>query len=450
VSAFRRNLVPLICIAFVAASVATGIFYGLLGSRLREASADTLRQPIVVAARNLERGTVMTAQDVKLSTWGGAEPVKGGYAAVAQVAGKTVDIPMQQNEPITEIRLVSRDGSAGIGIASGMRAISVHASDSSGILALLRAGHKVDVQVVSGDRGDDAKVRTLLENVEVLSVQLPDQNGGRPASPTVTLLITPAAADRLAVADSAARVRLLLRNPLDESQDSRPSLTLARVFADGGTPRGAHDRTIERAASPTLASASIDLPGGSVPRHVQLLVRIAAAEHRAVEEMAAALQWPQPAKVLQAVALAPGLASEQIVRSLEESREIAVLSSTQLSTGNHRRVSMQAGASRSECGMRIQLLPSLARAGNLRVRVQAEITASRSTGVPARRIETEVELVDGQSFVVAGLSSPADWPVLARWLFALPAKKGGNRELLVIVTAHIPSLIHTAVLAKRP
>ena len=62
-SAFKRNLVPLVCIAFVAASVATAIFYGVLGSRLREASADTPRQPIVVAAHSLDRGAIVTAAD---------------------------------------------------------------------------------------------------------------------------------------------------------------------------------------------------------------------------------------------------------------------------------------------------------------------------------------------------------------------------------------------------
>ena len=138
VSAFKRNLVPLVCIAFVAASVATAIFYGLLRSRLREASADTPRQSIVVAARGMKRGARVTATDVKLSTWGGQYPLKGGYSTIEQVIGKAVSSAVQENEPVTQARLVAGDGSAGIGIASGMRAISVHASDSSGVLALLR------------------------------------------------------------------------------------------------------------------------------------------------------------------------------------------------------------------------------------------------------------------------------------------------------------------------
>src|SRR6185436_11023965 len=142
VPAFKRNLVPLLCIALVAASVATGIFYGLLGSKLRAISGSGPRRTMVIAARAMDKGVLITPADLKLSTWGGAEPPKGTYSAIAQVAGKTVYLPVQENEPLTEARLVSPDGSAGIGIRSGMRAISVHASDSAGVLGLLRPGNR--------------------------------------------------------------------------------------------------------------------------------------------------------------------------------------------------------------------------------------------------------------------------------------------------------------------
>jgi Flp pilus assembly secretin CpaC len=64
-------------------------------------------------------------------------------------------------------------------------------------------------------------------------------------------------------------------------------------------------------------------------------------------------------------------------------------------------------------------------------------------------MDTEIELVDGQSFLIMGLSSAAKWPVLAERLFALPLKSVGNRELVVIVTAQIVELTRTATLAGR-
>jgi Flp pilus assembly protein CpaB len=447
VSAFKRNLVPLVCIAFVAASVATAIFYGLLGSRLR--SADTPRQSIVVAARGLERGAIVTATDLKLSTWGGQYPLKGAYSAIEQVTGKAVSSAVQENEPVTEARLVSGDGSAGIGIASGMRAISVHASDSSGVLALLRPGDKVDVQVVAGGRSGEVKLRTALENVEVLSVPPADPNGGRSAAPAVTLLATPENADHLALADSAARIRLLLRNPLDERREARPGLSLANVFADWSAPsRGLSGRT-HRASASWVAPAAARHYAGIGTGRVRLLVRVASAQQQTLAQLAAHASVPRRANALQVIALPAGPAPVQLLSTLEENRQIEVLSSTELSAGNDRRVGMQAGAVRGGCRLRIRFVPLLGGHGTLRLRVQPEIIAARSTRIPARRMETEVELVDGQSFLILGLTSAANWPVLAGRLFALPPTSSANRELVVIVTPQIVELTRTAALAGR-
>ena len=165
-SAFKRNLVPLLCIAFVAAAASTGIFYRLLGSRLRDASSTVPRQSLVVASHNLERGTVVKAGDLKVSTWSGAEPFTGGYTLISQVIGKTVYDAVVENEPITQTRVAAPDSSEGLAIATGMRAVSVRASDSSGVLHLLRPGYKVDVQVVGPLHGTELMLRTTLQNLE--------------------------------------------------------------------------------------------------------------------------------------------------------------------------------------------------------------------------------------------------------------------------------------------
>ena len=87
---------------------------------------------------------------------------------------------------------------------------------------------------------------------------------------------------------------------------------------------------------------------------------------------------------------------------------------------------------RGGCRMRIQFLPLLRGRGTLRLRVQPDIIVSRSARIPPRRMETEIELVDGQSFLIMGLSSSANWPVLAERLFALPPQSSGDRDLVVI------------------
>jgi Flp pilus assembly secretin CpaC len=81
--------------------------------------------------------------------------------------------------------------------------------------------------------------------------------------------------------------------------------------------------------------------------------------------------------------------------------------------------------------------------------VQPEITASASAGVATRKMDTEVELVNGQSFLMSGLSAATDWPVLADRLFAGRPRDGSNRELVVLVTLKMIEPISTAVVASR-
>jgi pilus assembly protein CpaB len=436
VPAFRRNLVPLLCIAFVAAAAATGIFYGLFATKLRDAASDASRPSIVVAARNLERGAVLKVGDVKLAMWRGAETLKGGYTAVGQVIGRSISSPVQENEAIVQMRLTSRDGSTGLGIASGMRAISVHATDSAGVLNLMYPGQKVDVQVVSDPHGGAPRLQALLQNVEVLDIDAADPSGRLAVTRGVTLLVTPAAADRLALADSAAHVRLLLRNPLDESEDTRPAVSLVDLFVDGnGLAPGYGTK------APMVGTVS-----SGVSRRVQLLVQIASAERTAVRKLAPNLPVSGTRAGLRVLSLPNDSDSVQTVLALEQSRQIEVLSSTQLTAGSNGvnvRADATYGAGRhhkanTSCGLRIQFLPLPARDGMVRLRVRPELNDPRSRAASKRKIEADLELADGQSFIVTGLSSATDWPSLARRMFAAPLKERGERELLVLVTVQSP------------
>ena len=128
-------------------------------------------------------------------------------------------------------RLVSADGQGNSGIPAGMRAVSVHVSDSTGVMELLHSGHHVDVQVVRKISEAATEVRTALQNLKVISVrpQLEQSSQGHNL-PVVTLLAKPAEADMLAAADAGARVRLVLRNPLDEEKRGRTSISLEGVM----------------------------------------------------------------------------------------------------------------------------------------------------------------------------------------------------------------------------
>ena len=205
VKPMKRNMVPLLGIAFVAAIIATGVVYGLFGGKLRGKAPEVAGQSIVVAARDLERGAVIKPEDLQLSQVKGG--LRGSYSKKEEVVGATLLEPVQKDEPLLERRVASFDpkaGGAGDGIAPGMRAVSVRVTESSGLMGLLRGGSRVDLQAVT-DRNDSTELRTILQNVEVLRVnpQLEPTATSRLPLPIATMLVPEQYADLIALADAA-------------------------------------------------------------------------------------------------------------------------------------------------------------------------------------------------------------------------------------------------------
>jgi Flp pilus assembly protein CpaB len=228
----QNNLAKLLGIALVVAIIATGVFYGLFVNKLSSSTGSG--KMVVVAARPLPPGTVLAEKDVQSMPWPAEQTPAGTFEASQQVVGNTVLVPLAQGEPVLGSRLASAEkGSGGSGVPMGMRAVSVHVTDSSGVLAQLAPGQKVDVQVLLTRKiaSAEPELRTILEGVPVLAVNPqpePSSQGGN--LPSVTLLTNPGEADVLALADSGARVRLALRNPLDNATRSRTALTLDAIL----------------------------------------------------------------------------------------------------------------------------------------------------------------------------------------------------------------------------
>lgn len=246
----KNNILKLLGIALIVTIVSTGIFYGLFVGKLT--SSQGTEKTLVVAAKALKVGTQLQATDLRTIPWPAQQPLpEGFYGSADQVAGNTVFDPIGEGEPVTASRLAtSKSGGGGSGVPAGMRAVSVHVTDSTGVLALLRSGQKVDAQVVIKAKDAGAEVRTALEDLSVLSVTPQAEMSSQGFNlPVVTLLANPAEADILAAADSGARVRLTLRNPLDGSTRVRAPLTVDAVMRTSGT------------ASPESGSATA--PGAS-------------------------------------------------------------------------------------------------------------------------------------------------------------------------------------------
>jgi pilus assembly protein CpaB len=230
----KNNLLKLLGIAFVVAIVSTGIFYGLFVNKL--SSSTSSGKNVVVAARPLKSGVVVTAADIRTILWPGEHTPKGTYETPDQVIGKTVFDFIGEEELISDTHLASEKSGGGSGVPEGMRAVSIHVTDSSGVIGMLRAGQKVDVQIVLGKTGSEITERTALENLQVLAVSAaPEGTSQGTILPAVTLLAGPGQADILAAADSGARVRLTLRNPLDGETRTNAPVSLGAVVHSSAT-----------------------------------------------------------------------------------------------------------------------------------------------------------------------------------------------------------------------
>jgi pilus assembly protein CpaB len=462
----KRRLVPLLGVAFVVAVISTGVFYGLIVGKMRTSSGQP--RPIVVAAGSLPRGTVLDKTHVKLMPLSGRAVPEGAFTDPDQVTGLTVLQNIEPDQPITQASLSSRDSAApsAQAIPEGLRAVSIRVTDSPGVVAMLHAGYKVDVQAVRSRGSGETELHTVLQDVEVLTVQPESaQNRSGPGA-VITLLAKPEDADVLGVADAGGRIRLVLRNPSDRQRMPLPSLPFPALFHPQA---GSGLSPVLRAVLPVktaAASPKAAAPAGPAPdeaaAQVQLRVQIVAISPSAAEELRSRLAPPARQDLLQVCAFRPGWSLESAVESLRAKRQIEVLSASTLLAGNNHGVSMQAGAHSAgstpagaeETGVRIQFVPSFNRNGTFRIRVAPEVTSSGREGVTTRKIETEVELSDGQGFLVAGLADSQAGSSLISRLFPGRTPEAGAGELLVLATPRLVKTVQperrSAALIQRP
>jgi pilus assembly protein CpaB len=228
----KNNMGKLLGVALVVAIMCTGLFYMMFAMKANSETGTMM----VVAAKALKAGTVLKAEDLKSIKWPVEQLPPGAHRNPQEVIGNTVFDPMEAEEPVLNARLATSQSGGGSGVPVGMRAVSVHLTDSTGVLALLHSGQKVDVQVVvgRGTKPEEVAVRTALENLTVLSVTpQPEQSSQGQNLPVVTLLAKPSEVDILAAADSGGRVRLALRNPLDSDTHRHGPLSLGTVIRGG-------------------------------------------------------------------------------------------------------------------------------------------------------------------------------------------------------------------------
>lgn len=417
----KKNVLPLIVIALVVAVASTGIFYGLIVSRM-DGSATPAPTPRLVSALALEKGHLVKESDFKLAP--APDPGVPAPAQAKDLVGRTLKEPIEAGKVFVDTMLtpLSERGVDG-GIPAGMRAVTVHIADSSSVVRMIHPGDRVDVQavVVRNRNGEpDVEVRTLLQNATVYNIPAepttPQNNPQMQGRNVLTLLSSPQDAERLSAADAGARLRVVLRNRADQTIVPLAATSLLNL---GGAPR------------PVVTSSFA--PGAPVakPAVVRTPVEL---EVRLIEVSSDLARQISPELSKETLAVASSSAQQDLPAKLEEwkqSQKAHVLASGRVVAGRAGEFSWKP-SEQSSLRVRIEPLGQTAD-GIASLRIQPETTLPVAGVATTRRADSSISFSKQQGAIVTGLL-PGDQVAQLREKLA-PGQKGAGGELLMVITA---------------
>src|SRR5215471_10664610 len=198
-------------------AVVFAIAFGLLAAygianflRQQREAAEEFRnstQNIIVAAKEIPAGTVLTEDLVKLTPYLKTSLPPGFFPSAEAVKGKITKTSLNIGEPILEARLGEKTGLTVL-LAPGQRAVAVQVNEVIGVSGFISPNDRVDVIAnVTPPGPEEGKAlqisKIVLQNKRVLSVAQTseERKDGKPQlASSITLELTPDEVEKLSVA----------------------------------------------------------------------------------------------------------------------------------------------------------------------------------------------------------------------------------------------------------
>jgi pilus assembly protein CpaB len=229
---------------------------------------------VVVAANDIQVGAKIEDSVLKIVKYPPEDLPRRVFHTKASAVGRGTVLPIAKGEFLVADRLAAENAGAGLStlIAMGMRAEAVRVNDVTAVAGFVVPGTRVDV-LVTGDRtgSSEPQTVTVLQNVAVLATgQRTERSAtGEPQNASVvTLLVSPEDSQKLALA-SLGRIQLVLRNPLDSSQEKAAVITHANLFGSAKVTR-VKGVLIPPSASEPVKPLEIDVIKGGHKETIQL------------------------------------------------------------------------------------------------------------------------------------------------------------------------------------
>ena len=230
-------------LAVLVAAIAAYALYTYLKGQETKLTEAVATQRIVVAAVEIPMGTTINMTQAKTAEWPKANMPQGTFAASDQVIGRTSIQTFMPGDPITETKLMPKEGPVGImtyKIPEGHRAMTVGVDQVAGVAGFLNPNNIVDVVLIAAPPGANQQIgKIVLQNVPLLAIgQIVEQKEGKPVVvPTVTVDVTPEDAEKLAIASTQGRLQLVLRRLGDKEVVKTTGATVTKVIGSSmGSP----------------------------------------------------------------------------------------------------------------------------------------------------------------------------------------------------------------------
>jgi len=246
---------PFLILAVVLGLAASGVVFFYLNQQ--SAANVTARQtrPVVVASADLTFGTKLERNLLKVVNYPKDSVPPGAYTSLDSVVGQTTKIFLAEKEPVLMSKLSTIGGGLSMMVRPNLRASSITVNLVSSVSGFVVPGDRVDI-LVTIDRmtggSQNATTRTILQNIEVLAAgvkteQKDQQNKPNTELQTVTLLVDPPSAERMALAMHEGKIHLTLRNPEDADTLKLASVSTGEMLGTGNPAPAPQARSAPRA-----------------------------------------------------------------------------------------------------------------------------------------------------------------------------------------------------------
>jgi pilus assembly protein CpaB len=214
---------------------------------------------VFIAVADISPGTAISGTAVKAVTWPQAVIPPKSAATMKEIEGRVVKVPIPQGNPVLFSMLAPEGTAAGLSgiLDDGKRALTVKVDEVAGVAGFIHPGDHVDVLVDLSLKGAGEHFsKTILHDILVLTTgQIWEQKGNSKPMVvnTVTLELTPEAAEVLNLASNEGKIRLALRNRNNRTVAQTPGVTTSILIAGGAAKKESkvaaalpvHERRVE-------------------------------------------------------------------------------------------------------------------------------------------------------------------------------------------------------------